>query len=63
MTLLHRSGCKLMSVDIDAGSSFEPGKPKVLFDITAARTTMKCPWTGSAFFSSAAWRTPHRCPL
>ena len=29
---------KLMSVDIGAGSSFEPGKPKVLFDIIAART-------------------------
>jgi Tol biopolymer transport system component len=29
---------KLMSVDIGAGNSFEPGKPKVLFDIIAART-------------------------
>ncbi len=29
---------RMMSVDIGAGSSFEPGKPKVLFDIIAART-------------------------
>jgi serine/threonine protein kinase/Tol biopolymer transport system component len=29
---------KLMSVDIGAGSSFEPGKSRVLFDIIAART-------------------------
>jgi len=29
---------KLMSVDIGPGSSFEPGKPKVVFDTVSART-------------------------
>jgi Tol biopolymer transport system component len=39
---------KLMSVDIGGGSSFEAGKPKVLFDIIAARTTQTTDYDVSA---------------
>ncbi len=39
---------KLMSVEIDAGSSFEAGKPKALFDIIAARTNQASDYDVSA---------------
>ncbi|MGQ0762510.1 MAG: protein kinase domain-containing protein [Acidobacteriota bacterium] len=39
---------KLVSVEIGAGSSFEPGKPKALFDILAARTSQSTSYDVSA---------------
>ena len=37
-----------MSVEIGSGSSFEPGKPKVVFDIVAARTNQNDDYDVSA---------------
>ncbi len=39
---------KLMSVEIGSGSSFEPGKPKALFDLVAARTAQGTSYDVSA---------------
>jgi serine/threonine protein kinase len=39
---------KLMLVEIGSGSSFEPGKPKVVFDIVAARTNQNNDYDVSA---------------
>jgi len=39
---------RLMSVEIASGSSFEPGKPKPLFDLAQARTTQGIQYDVSA---------------